>query len=129
MIIMINQLLAEYFRIREVPVVRQADAKGRREEERLRFKFAGTSCCWVTHMPDAHGSLQTLQRFCMEHVADHSVALLQVKLAVVGDDARGILSPVLEHDEAVIQVLDHIAVAGDSEDSAHGALRGERRNA
>ena len=55
----------------------------------------------------------------MEDLAHHSDGFLQMKLAVVGHNPRRILSPVLQHDEAVIEILDHVPEAGDSEDPAH----------
>src|SRR3989344_2650440 len=55
----------------------------------------------------------------MKHFTHHSHRLLQVKLAVIRHDSRCILPTVLEHNESIIEILDHVSVAGDSKDPAH----------
>ena len=46
-----------------------------------------------------------------------------MKLIVIRDDPRGVLAPVLEHDESVVEIFYCRSIAGDGEDSAHNLLR------
>lgn len=55
----------------------------------------------------------------MEDVADHAVALLEMELAIVGDDTGGVLAPVLQQQQTVIEILNDITVAGDCNYAAH----------
>src|SRR3989344_2396506 len=65
----------------------------------------------------------------MKHFAHHAHRLLQMKLAVIRYDSRCILPTVLEHNESIIEILDHVSVAGDSKDPAHIRVGwGEKRS-
>ncbi len=55
----------------------------------------------------------------MKDIPHHPVALLQVKLTVIRHDPRCILSTVLQDDETIVEVLNHVLEAGNSDYSAH----------
>ena len=58
----------------------------------------------------------------LEYIADQSVGLAQTKMTIfLRHDARGILAPVLQNGERVIERLIDRIGADDSDDSAHGA--------
>src|SRR4051812_10547553 len=44
-----------------------------------------------------------------------------MELIVIGDDSRGILAAMLQDDQPVVQVLNDVTVAGDSENPAHNS--------
>jgi hypothetical protein len=50
-----------------------------------------------------------------------------VKLVVERDDARGVLASVLEHDQAVVEILNRITVAGNGNNATHGEVRKGRK--
>ena len=55
----------------------------------------------------------------MKNILHHAIALLQMKLIVVGDDSRRILPSVLQNDESIVKVLDYILIARNSNYSTH----------
>ena len=55
----------------------------------------------------------------MKDIAYHSITFLEVKLAVIGHNSCCILSPVLQDDETVIEILNDVLVAGEGENAAH----------
>ena len=55
----------------------------------------------------------------MKHIAHHAVALLEVKLIVVGDDTCSVLAAVLQNDQTVVEVLNDVMVARYCDYSAH----------
>ena len=59
----------------------------------------------------------------MEHFVYCSDRLLHVKLIVERHNAGCILSPVLQQNQSVIQILNDIPVAGDCENSTHTSER------
>ena len=115
----LHQFLPQLIGVSEVAVVRERDAERSRNEKRLCLEFAAAARRRIPNVADAHGALQALERFVVEDVADHAVALLQMELVVIGDDPCSVLAAVLEHNEAVIEILDDVTEAGDGDDSTH----------
>ena len=91
----------------QVAVVRQHDAVGRVDVERLCFgQVAGRAGGRITHMPDPGIADQGAHVAGAEHVAHHAAAFVHVKaVAVAGHDAGCILSAVLKDLQPVIQEL------------------------
>ena len=74
-------------------------------------------------MGDADAPFQQRHRLRVEHVAHQAVALVHAQAgAVHGGDAGGVLAPVLEDGQAVVQLGRDFALADDSDDAAHGGL-------
>lgn len=93
--------------IGQVAVVRQHDAVGRVDVERLRFgQVAGRAGGRITHMPDPGVAHQGAHVAGAEHVTHHAAAFVHVKaVAVAGHDAGCILPAVLKDLQPVIQEL------------------------
>ena len=71
-------------------------------------------------MADAEGADEALHVLLMEHIADQAVAFPEVQLvAVAGDDARRVLTAMLQHRKRVIELLIDVLVTYDSNDAAH----------
>ena len=73
-------------------------------------------------MTDAHRTLQSLDVSLAEYIANESIGLSQVEMVLfTGDYSGGILTAMLQDEQAVIQHLGDVAFrqAGDSDDAAH----------
>ncbi len=55
----------------------------------------------------------------MEDIAHHTVRFFQMKLIVVSDDTRSILTTMLQNNHAIVQVMNDVAEAGNSDDTTH----------
>jgi hypothetical protein len=98
------------------------DAKGGVDKEGLGILPASSSHGRITRVADPDGSAQSLRIGGIEDVVDKPVALLGVEAPVICDHAGGILSAVLDSQDALVQVLEHVFVAGDSYYAAHISL-------
>lgn len=112
--------LGQLLDIGQVAVVRQGNAVGRVDVERLRLRRAGAAGGRVTHMADADAADQALHVALLEDVADQAVVLAQVQLIVMaGDDTGSVLAAMLEDGERVIQRLIDVRLAHDTDDATH----------
>jgi hypothetical protein len=68
---------------------------------------------------DPDGSGETFRVFGSENILDQSVALFYVKPAVIGDDARGILSAVLYSEKSLIKISESLVVSEYSYHTTH----------
>ena len=101
-----EDLELEGIRVDEVAVVGQRDAVGRIDVERLRFRRGVPARGRVAHVADAHGAVKRQHMAGAEHVPNESAALaLMQAFPVPRHDARGILAPVLERGQGVIEIL------------------------
>ena len=118
-----RQQIGKFVVIREVAVMCQADAVGRVDVERLRLGGFRATGRRVANVTDTHVARQTQHVARVEHVTHEAVgpALLQALLAP-GDDARGILTAVLHHRQAVVERLVDGIPANDSDNAAHASL-------
>ena len=121
---------AQFARVGEIAVVREADAVRRVHVERLRFGGAVAAGGGITHMADADVALELLHVVLLEDIAHQALALAHEQLAL-GDrrDARRVLAAVLQHRQGVIDPLIDSAGSDDSGNAAHSVelLRWRRR--
>ena len=106
----------------QVAVVREDDAERRVHVERLGFFFArrGTGGR-VTDLADTGRAGQAAHVARAEHVAHHAVGLVHVEVAAVRcRDAGGVLTAVLQEQQAVIDQLIDRGVGNYAYDAAHG---------
>ena len=108
--------------IGQVAVVRQDQAKRRVDVKRLGLVFAvGVARRRVAHLAQADIARQGAHVARAKHVAHHALGLVHVKLApLLGDDASGILTPVLQQQQSVIDQLVDGGFADDADYAAHG---------
>ena len=86
--------------------MREADAVGRVDVERLRLGRAVAAGRRVAHVADADVALQLQHVPLLEHVAHQAVVLAQEQRALVlGHDARRVLAAVLQHGQRVVDLL------------------------
>ncbi len=118
--ILANQQVFQLFRIRQVAVVREADAVRRVDVERLRLGNTRRARRRIAHVTDAGAARQRQHVTRAEDVADQPRGLARAQHATVVDrDSRGVLATVLQHGERVIDRLIDRRVTHDSNDSAH----------
>ena len=114
------EVLGERLGIGQVAVMGQGQAVGRVDVERLRLRGAGAAGGGVTHVTDAHVADQAAHVAVAEYVPDHAVVLAQEQpVPVAGDDAGGVLSPVLKNRQSVINRLVDVGVADNANNAAH----------
>ncbi len=122
--IVFEQFLLELRGVGQVAVVRERDAVGRIDVERLRLGGGRHAGSRIAHMTDAHATAQVDHVTGVEHVAHQAIGLAQVQAAVfVGGDAGGVLATVLEHGQAVVQLLIDGGLGDHADDSAHARYR------
>ena len=116
-----KQLGLERVRIGQVAVVHQHQAKRGIHIKRLCFFFAeGVACCGVAHLPQTTVARQAAHVARAEHVAHHALGLVHEKLAVqLRDDARRVLTPVLQKQQGVINQLIDRSAADNADNSTH----------
>ena len=110
--------------IGQVAVVHQHDTEGRVHIKRLRFFLAiGVACSGVTHLaqPDVAGQGAHVAR--AEHVTHHALGLVHEELALLlGHDASGILPPMLQQQQGVVDQLVDRGGVNNTNNSAHRAV-------
>ena len=90
----------------EITVVRQRQAKGRINVERLRLGRRVATGGGIAHLSDTEIAEQGLHVLRLKHVAHQAVVLAQIYMpAVAGEYAGGILSAVLHHGQPVVDGL------------------------
>ena len=88
--------LGQLLDVGQVAVVRQGNAIGRVDIERLGLGRAGAAGGRVAHMADAHMANQALHMALLEDIAHQAVVLTQKQAAIMaGDDTGSILAAVL----------------------------------
>ena len=102
-----THVFIQLFGVGEVAVVRQHDAEGRAHIKRLRLgAAAGIAGCGIAHMRNAGAAGQIAHIAGAEHIAHHAFAFVHMKhIALNGDDARRILTAVLQHLQTVVKQL------------------------
>ena len=107
--------------IHEIAVVRETDAVGRIDVERLRFRDGRAARRRVPNVAQADVAAELQHVALQEHVADQAVALANPQApAVVRHDAGGILTTVLQHRQRVVERLIDGLMTDDSDQSTHG---------
>ena len=105
----------------QIAVVSQGNSVGRIDIERLRLCHARRTRGWISNMPEPDLAPQTHHVVLLENIADQTVVLAQMQLTVrLGHDARGVLSPMLQVGQGVVDRLVDRTLADDSYNSAHG---------
>ena len=113
-------LAGQLLDVGQVAVVRQGDAIGRVDVERLRLGGAGAAGGGIAHVGDAHMADQVLHVPLLEDVADQAVVFAQEEFTVqAGDDTGGILTAMLKDGERVVQRLVDVRLAHDTYDATH----------
>jgi hypothetical protein len=103
--------------------VRQGDAERRIDVKRLSFGGIGAAGGGVADMADADVAVQIAHVAGADHIADQTVILAQKQAtAVTSHNARCVLSPMLQHSQAVEQALIDCATPRNTDDSAHSAI-------
>ena len=121
---------AEFTRVGEIAVVREADAVRRIHVEGLRFGGVVAPGGGITHVADADVAFEFQHVMLLEDIAHEALALAHEQLAF-GDrgDARRVLTAMLKHRQGVIDALIDSAGSDDSGNAAHSVqvLRLRRR--
>ena len=113
-------LAGQLLDVGQVAVVRQGDAIGRVDVERLRLGGAGAAGGGIAHVGDAHVADQVLHVPLLEDIADQAVVFAQEEFTVqAGDDTGGILTAMLKDGERVVQRLVDVRLAHDTYDATH----------
>ena len=104
----------------QIAVVRQADAVGSIDVERLRLGGAVAAGGRIAHVADADVARQLQHVLLLEHIAHQAGALARAQPALEGGhDAGGILAAMLQHRQRIVQTLIDRAGADDADDAAH----------
>ena len=123
----LRQLAAQRVRVGQVAVVHHDDAEGGIHVERLGLFLArGIARRGVAHLAQADIARQCPHVARAEDVAHHALGFVHEELALLlGDDARGILPPVLQQQQRVIDQLVHGRMTDNANDSTHrsGSIR------
>jgi len=118
-----EEVALEVLGIREIAVVGKHDPVRRVDVEGLRLGRAGCAGGRIADMPDTHIAAQLDHVSRTEDIARKTVVLAQMELvALTGHDARGILSPVLQHQQRVVERLVDRTFTDDADDAAHDFL-------
>ncbi len=122
-----EHLLAQLLPVGQVAVMREDDAVRRIDVERLGLFLAGGRACGrVAHLADARRARQAAHIARAEHVAHQAVGLVHVESAAVGGrDARGVLTAVLQQQQAVVNQLIDGRGRHHTDDTAHAKLPGK----
>ena len=118
-VVFLAKLFFELPVIRDVAVVGHDDAEGGVDLERLGVLASSAADRGIPGVADADRPPEALDILDGEDVTDEAVALLGVEAAVVRDDASRVLPPVLDGQQALVEVADDVIIAPDSDDSAH----------
>jgi hypothetical protein len=117
-------VVLDLLEVRHIAVVRHGDSDGKLEPEGLRVELVPGADGRVADVTDPHMPAQPGQVLFVEDLAHEAAPLLRAELLAEGHDARGVLTAVLNREEARQQVRDDIfpvATQGCNE-SAHGVL-------
>ena len=119
--ILAEKIVLQLLGIGEIAIVSEHDAEGGVHVERLRFRRRpGRAGRGITRVGDAGVTHQRTHVAGAEHVAHHAAALVHVEgRALGGDDARGILPAMLQHQQTVIEQLVYRVLRHHTKNSAH----------
>ena len=106
--------------IDDVSVVGHHDPEGRIDEERLGLIATVTADRRIPGVADPDISLQTFEVLFCEDIPYEAVSFFCVETSVIGYDPCRILTPVLNGQKSLIEIIEHKVVAMDSDYSAHG---------
>ncbi|MND41941.1 hypothetical protein D3C80_327000 [compost metagenome] len=113
-------LLLERLGVGEVAVVGQHHAVGRVHVKRLGFSGTGAACGGISDMSYADMPLQSLHVAHFKHILHQAVGLALPEVSTVnGHDPGGILSPVLQHRQGVVEGLIDGGGANYTDNTAH----------
>src|SRR6266508_1048486 len=122
---LLAELLPDFVRVRDVPVMRERDVPVRRlHDDRLRVLEHARAGGGVAHVADARIPADLHQVLAGEDLMDQPHAPLRLQAPVVDGEARGLLAAVLEDPQAVVQVGRHGRRGGAADDPA--LLRGAK---
>ena len=95
---------AQIIGIGQITVVSNADAIGRVNIEWLSQCRAGTAGCGIAHMAYANVAHQSRHMLSAEHISRQTNTFADVNLTImVGDNASGILTAMLQHSQGIIE--------------------------
>ena len=113
-------LLLELLGVGEVAVVGQHHAVGGVHVKRLRLCRTGAACGGITDVSDADIPFQALHVAHFKHILHQTVGLALPEVSTVnGHDPGGILSPVLQHRQGVVEGLIDGGGANYTDNTAH----------
>ena len=123
-VIGIGQFAAQLVGVGEVAVVHHDDAKRCIHVKRLGFFFfRRTACRGVAHLTEACVARQRTHVTGAKYVAHHALGFVHEEFApILGDDACGILTPVLQQQERVINQLIDGRGTDDTNNSTHSLV-------
>jgi hypothetical protein len=121
--VVLEQLAGQLFGVGQVAVMRQGDAVGRVHVKRLGQGCTGAAGGGIAHVADADTAAQLLHMVLAKHITHQALALaLAETTAITGHDTGGVLAPVLEHGERVVNLRRDIGFANDSNQATHALL-------
>lgn len=94
----------------------ESDAERSIDKEWLRFEFAIAARRWIPDMADTHLALKAQEGLEMKDFADKTVSFFEMELVIKRNDSGCILPPMLEEDQAVIEIVNCIIGADNGED-------------
>src|SRR5215208_7286773 len=121
--VLASQHFRKLRRVREVAVVREANAVRRVHIERLRLsRSAVAPRRGIAHVTDSDVALEIEHVMLLEHVPHEPAAFARVELAFArSGDARGILATMLQHRHRIVEPVVDRTGANDSDEAAHGS--------
>ena len=118
--ILLAQHLLQFAGVGEIAVVAETNAVRGIYVERLRFIGLRSARGRIATMADAHVALEPEHVLLLKHILHQPVILALAKYAVViGHDAGGVLPPVLQHDQRVIDSLVYWLITDNADNPAH----------
>ena len=110
----------QLMRVGQIAVVREGDAVGAVDEKRLGFRILVGPGGRVAHMPQAGGTPQVVHVPGAESLAHEPTRpALAAHTVVIGHDAGRVLTPVLKHDQGIVDLRRGRAVTHQSDYPAH----------
>ena len=120
-----EEVMLQGLGIGQVAVMGEDDAIGRIDVEGLGLGGTGGPGGGIADVPQAHVAAQLDHVAGVEDVPGQPRVLAQVELvALAGDDARRVLTPVLEDQQGVVKGLVDRTLTDDTDDTAHEPPRG-----
>lgn len=100
----------------------ESDAERSIDKEWLRFEFAIAACGRVADMANTHSPFKAQEGLEMKDFADKTVSFFEMELVIKCNDPGCILSPMLEENQAVIEIVNCIIGADNGEDPTDGEI-------
>lgn len=117
--VFLEEELFELGVIDDIAVVGHDDPERRIDLEGLSVLAPAAADGGVAGVAEADVAGQALGMLGGEDISDQSVAFFCVEAAVVGDDAGRVLTPVLDSQQPLVEVTENVAVAEDTDHTAH----------